>query len=68
MIEITKDTINLANNVDKIYPKTQKGVFIKKFFKENKILTCILFTFFALAIINATLIYSFCNILLEFGK
>ncbi len=65
MIEITKDNLGCANNVDKYYTKHKKSVFIKEILGESKILMYLLGAFLIFAVANATLIYSFFKILIK---
>ena len=63
MIEITKDSINYGEYVDKHYPKHDKSAITKKKFNKNKTLTYLFGAFLIFAIVNLTLIYIFFTIL-----
>ena len=60
MIEIMSNNINYGNSVDMYYKKREETGFIK-----SKTLMYLFGAFFVFAIANATLIYSFFNILLN---
>lgn len=63
MIEITKDSINYGEYVDKHHKNKTKSGFTKKIFNESKTLMYLFGAFFIFAIANATLIYNFFRIL-----
>lgn len=65
MIEITKDSINYGEYVDKHHKKHAKSGFAKKIFNESKTLMYLFGAFFIFAVANATLIYSFFRILVK---
>ena len=60
MIEIMSNNINYGNSVDMYYKKREETGFIK-----SKTLMWLFGAFFVFSIANATLIYSFFNILLN---
>lgn len=63
MIEITKDSINYGEYVDKHYKnKTRSGI-AKKIFNESKTLMYLFGAFIIFAIANLTLIYNFFRLL-----
>ena len=65
MIEITKDSLNYANNVDKYYKKTAKSAFAKGIFGDSKTLMYLFGAFFIFAVANLMLIYNFFKILVK---
>ena len=65
MIEITKDSINYGEYVDKHHKKHDKTGFVKKISNENKTIMYLLGAFLIFAIANATLIYNFFKILVK---
>ena len=63
MIEITKDSINYGEYVDKYYPKHAKNGIANKRLNQNKTLKYLFGAFFIFTIINLTLIYNFFRLL-----
>ena len=65
MIEITKDSINYGEYVDKHHKNKIKSGFTKNVLTESKTLMYLFGAFFIFAVANAMLIYNFFRILIK---